>query len=48
MRRFHFRTVPGHRTWPLPSLTLRPEFGMKMNLYNHQSERSSVASASAQ
>jgi cytochrome P450 len=48
MRRFHFRTVPGHRTWPLPSLTLRPEFGMKMSLYNHQSERSSVASTSAQ
>ncbi|HEY6293298.1 MAG TPA: cytochrome P450 [Terriglobia bacterium] len=35
MRRFHFRTVPGHRTWPLPSLTLRPEYGMRMTLYNH-------------
>jgi cytochrome P450 len=32
MRRFRFRTVPGHRTWPLPSLTLRPEYGMRMTL----------------
>ena len=32
MRRFRFRTVKGHRTWPLPSLTLRPEYGMKMEL----------------
>jgi cytochrome P450 len=47
MRRFRFRTVPGHRTWPLPSLTLRPEYGMKMTLYSHQSERSPVARAAA-
>jgi len=33
MRRFSFRTVPGHRTWPLPSLTLRPEYGMRMTLH---------------
>lgn len=33
MRRFRFRTYPGHRTWPLPSLTLRPEFGMRMTLH---------------
>jgi cytochrome P450 len=32
MRRFRFRTVPGHPTWPLPSLTLRPEYGMRMTL----------------
>ncbi|HEV2381964.1 MAG TPA: cytochrome P450 [Terriglobia bacterium] len=48
MRRFRFRTVPGHRTWPLPSLTLRPEYGIKMSLYSHQSERSPVAPFSAQ
>ena len=47
MRRFRFRTVPGHRTWPLPSLTLRPEYGMKMNLYGHQSEKSQAAPMSA-
>ena len=34
MRRFRFRTVTGHRTWPLPSLTLRPEYGMKMVLHD--------------
>jgi cytochrome P450 len=34
MRRFRFRTVAGHRTWPLPSLTLRPEYGMKMVLHD--------------
>jgi cytochrome P450 len=33
MRRFSLRTVPGHRTWPLPSLTLRPEYGMQMTLH---------------
>jgi cytochrome P450 len=33
MRRFRFRTVKGHRTWPLPSLTLRPEYGMRMVLH---------------
>ena len=33
MRRFRFRTYPGHRTWPLPSLTLRPEYGMRMTLH---------------
>ncbi|HEV2425569.1 MAG TPA: cytochrome P450 [Terriglobia bacterium] len=32
VRRFRFRTVKGHRTWPLPSLTLRPEYGMRMEL----------------
>jgi cytochrome P450 len=47
MRRFRFRTVPGHRTWPLPSLTLRPEYGMKMTLYSHQSDRLPVARAVA-
>jgi cytochrome P450 len=36
MRRFRFRTVPGHRTWPLPSLTLRPEYGMRMTLHPAQ------------
>ena len=46
MRRFRFRTVPGHRTWPLPSLTLRPEYGMKMNLYSHESERSPASPVS--
>ena len=30
LRRFTFRTVSGHPTWPLPSLTLRPEYGIKM------------------
>jgi cytochrome P450 len=36
IRRFRFRTVPGHRTWPLPSLTLRPEYGMRMALHPAQ------------
>ncbi|HEV3279488.1 MAG TPA: cytochrome P450 [Terriglobia bacterium] len=36
MRRFRFRTLKGHRTWPLPSLTLRPEYGMKMVLHSQQ------------
>jgi cytochrome P450 len=29
IRRFSFRTVPGHPISPLPSLTLRPEYGIK-------------------
>lgn len=34
LRRFRFQTVPGHRTWPLPSLTLRPEYGIKMVVHD--------------
>jgi len=30
LRKFTFRTVSGHPTWPLPSLTLRPEYGIQM------------------
>ncbi len=29
VRKIRFRNVPGHPTWPLPSLTLRPEYGIK-------------------
>jgi cytochrome P450 len=47
MRRFRFRTVPGHRTWPLPSLTLRPEYGMKMNVYSQQRDCAPAAPISA-
>jgi len=43
MRRFRFRTVPGHRTWPLPSLTLRPEYGMRMTLHNPDHEGVPIA-----
>src|SRR6516165_935210 len=34
--RLRCRTVPGHQTWPLPSLTLRPEYGMKMVVHDHE------------
>ncbi len=32
-QRFRLRMVPGHNVVPVPSITLRPKYGIKMSLH---------------